>query len=163
MSVAASQWTKGLEEMIRSPASLRLKLEALHADERCWERVVLNFVERVCTSYSRLLRTQARSYRNRLNALYRARNWEPIMLEGTTFTSERTLTRYELMRESVQKGEAISSPLKMIVLMTLLISLLLFPIPHHVSDNVPIFTLFVSSPFPPLVPPIISHIMLLGI
>lgn len=51
-------------------ASLHSELDALHATRERLEAVFINFLERVCTSYSGLMRSHAVNYRYQLNALF---------------------------------------------------------------------------------------------
>lgn len=69
MLVAASRSTKTLEVMTRVYVSLRSELDVLDASGRCPEPALRDFVERLCTGYSRLVRTHASSFQNRLNEL----------------------------------------------------------------------------------------------
>lgn len=66
----ASSWSaKMLDAMTHVYASLRSELDSLHATRGRREGVLCDFIERVCTVYSGLVRVHAASYSNQLNNL----------------------------------------------------------------------------------------------
>lgn len=68
MHVAVSCWDKAFEATTQNDVSLRFELDALHVAGRHSKSMLWDSVERLCTGFSWVMRTHARSYRKRPNA-----------------------------------------------------------------------------------------------
>lgn len=83
----------------------------LHMTERRQKSVKQDFIIRLSASYSGSLRRYATDFRNRYNTVLVAKQLRGSMPEDIPFALARTVTRYVLMRQTVETSRPIAPSL----------------------------------------------------